>query len=280
MVPPAPPGTFRVVTWNLWWRFGPDPDARHRAITDVLRAVEPDVVCLQEVHGDDDGTDRGRELAEALDLHLTRSEPRTFRGESFGNAVLSRRPAVDRGEVALPLADGSPGFRNATWARLELPSGPLPVISTHLAFRFDESELRQRQAATLLELASQLRGDGDEPPPVIVGGDLNAVPDSDEIRLLTGRRSAPVPGIVFTDAWPQVRDDPGHTWDRRVPYLADSTWPQRRLDYVLVSWPRPKPLGNPVQAFLVGDEPVDGVWPSDHFGVAVDLVGEAPPTTG
>ena len=271
MVPAAPPGTFRVVTWNLWWRFGDDPDARHRAIAEVLLEVAPDVVCLQEVHGDAAGADRSRELAEALGVELTRSEPRAFRGESFGNAVLSRAPVIDRGEVALPLADGAPGFRNAVWARLELPSGPIPVISTHLAFRFDESELRQRQATTILELAARLRGAGDDPPPVVLGADLNAVPDSDELRLLTGRREAPVPGIVLTDTWPQVRDDPGHTWDSRNPNLAGSTWPQRRLDYVMVSWPRRKPAGNPVQAFLVGDAPVGGVWPSDHFGVAVDL---------
>ena len=279
MAPTAPPGTFRVVTWNLWWRFGPDPDARHRAITDVLRDVEPDVVCLQEVHSDADGADRAGDLAEALDLELTRSEPKQFRGESFGNAVLSRSPVIDRGEVALPLADGSPGFRNATWARLQMPFGQLPVISTHLAFRFDESELRQRQATALLELASELRGDGDDPPPVVLGGDLNALPSSDEIRLLTGHRTVPIPGIVFSDSWPQVRDDPGHTWDRRNPYLADSAWPQRRLDYVMVSWPRPQPIGNPAQAFLIGDEPVDGVWPSDHFGVVADLIGQASPPT-
>ncbi|MEO1060989.1 MAG: endonuclease/exonuclease/phosphatase family protein [Actinomycetota bacterium] len=261
------------MTWNLWWRFGPDPDARHRAIAEVLRRVRPDVVCVQEVHGDDDGADRARELGAALGLEVARSEPKEFRGESFGNAVLSRHPIAEHGEIALPLADGSPGFRNATWARLATPGATLPVITTHLAFRFDESELRQRQATALLELAADLRDDGDDAPPVVLTGDLNAVPDSDEIRLLTGRRAAPVPGIVFTDAWPQVRDDPGHTWDRRVPYLADAVWPQRRLDYVMVSWPRPKPLGNPVQAFLIGDEPVDGVWPSDHLGVVVDLIG-------
>lgn len=102
-------------------------------------------------------------------------------------------------------------------------------------------------------------------------GDLNAVPDSDEIRLLTGRSAVPVPGLVFNDCWPQVRDDPGHTWVRRNPHLVDSVWPERRLDYVLVSWPRPAPLGNPVGAVLIGDGPVDGLWPSDHLGVAVDL---------
>jgi endonuclease/exonuclease/phosphatase family metal-dependent hydrolase len=145
------------------------------------------------------------------------------------------------------------------------------VISTHLAYRFDESLVRQQQARALASLAADLRADPLRSPPVLLCGDLNAVPDSDELRLLTGRSRAPVDGLVFNDCWPQVRDDPGHTWVRRNPHLSESLWPQRRLDYVLVSWPRPAPLGNPAQAFLVGDGPVDGVWPSDHLGVAVDL---------
>ncbi|CAN5598450.1 hypothetical protein BH23ACT3_BH23ACT3_21470 [soil metagenome] len=38
----------RVMTWNLWWRFG-DWERRAPAIVEVLRQQDPDVVCLQEV---------------------------------------------------------------------------------------------------------------------------------------------------------------------------------------------------------------------------------------
>lgn len=271
MIPASPPDTFRVVTWNLWWRFGDDPDARHHAITAVLATLDPDVVCLQEVHGTDGGGDRAAELGHALGLRVARTDHPSHRGETFGNAILSRWPIAEQGQRRLVDASGQPGHRLALWAVLDAPFGRLPAVTTHLAHRFDESELRQRQAAEVLELVAELRDAPDTSPPVLVAGDLNAVPDSDELRLLTGRRPPPVPGVVLTDVWPQVRDDPGHTWDRRVPYLADSAWPQRRLDYVLVSWPRARPVGNPVQAFLIGDEPVDGVWPSDHLGVVADL---------
>ena len=146
------------------------------------------------------------------------------------------------------------------------------MICTHLAFRFDESAVRLAQVGALCALARELRGPGSrERPPVVLAGDLNATPDSDELRALTGRSAPPVPGLVFTDCWPQVSAESGHTWVRRNPYLRDATWPERRLDYVLTSWPRRAPVGNPVHAFLVGDEPVDGVWPSDHLGVAVDV---------
>ena len=103
-------------------------------------------------------------------------------------------------------------------------------------------------------------------------GDLNAQPDADEVRLLTGASAPAVPGLVFTDAWAAGGDgSPGHTWDRRNPHLADATWPQRRLDYVLVSWPRPKPLGSVARCWLAGVEPVEGVVASDHHAVVADL---------
>ena len=53
-------------------------------------------------------------------------------------------------------------------------------------------------------------------------------------------------GVVFSDVWEVVGEGgrlgrEGVTWDPRNPYLSDTAWPNRRLDYLLVSWPRPKP---------------------------------------
>jgi endonuclease/exonuclease/phosphatase family metal-dependent hydrolase len=115
------------------------------------------------------------------------------------------------------------------------------------------------------------RGDPDTELPVVIGGDFNAPPDSDEIRLLTGRRAVPVKNLVLSDCWEQVGDGPGATWRHDNPYQAATAWPNRRLDYVFVSWPRPKPLGNPLAAWLTGLGPVDGVHPSDHAAVVVEL---------
>src|SRR5687768_3630431 len=38
----------RVMTWNLWWRFGPFEE-RQPLIAATLARAEPDIVCLQEV---------------------------------------------------------------------------------------------------------------------------------------------------------------------------------------------------------------------------------------
>lgn len=45
----------------------------------------------------------------------------------------------------------------------------------------------------------------------------------------------------------------------------------RRIDYIFSAWPRPGGAGHPVRCELIGAEPVDGIFASDHFGVVADL---------
>jgi endonuclease/exonuclease/phosphatase family metal-dependent hydrolase len=264
------------MTWNLWWRFGPW-EQRHHAIVETIRRCAPDVLCLQEVWADAHGGQAAL-LAEELGFHAVSSARIGTHDVSFTNAVMSRWPSTPLADEALPRADGTPGHRRIVAARVATPWGDWPVASTHLDHRFDASGTRQRQCTRLLELAAQWRGDPASDLPVIVGADVNAVADSDEVRLLAGRRAG-VAGVVFSDAWEQTGPDDGWTWRRDNPYSADSAWPNRRLDYVLVSWPRPKPVGNPVRSWLAGCEPVDvsgvSVWPSDHAAVITEVTTPA-----
>jgi len=290
------------MTWNLWWRFG-DWEARAAAIERVVREQDPDLLLLQEVWSEPEdpaatarpgdapgdvpldslahrlGRALGRHVALTDDPFAEHRAARRAAGEEaagFHNAILSRWPLLDVASHPLPRLDGEPGHRRALTAVVDAPSGRWPVVSTHLDYRFDESLVRQRQCEALLRIVAAVRADPATTPPVIVGGDFNAVPDSDEIRLLTGRRAGPLPGLVLSDCWEQVGEGPGPTWRRDNPYQAATAWPERRLDYVFVSWPRPKPAGNPVRAWLAGHEPVDGLHPSDHAAVVVDLVDELP----
>ena len=262
----------RVMTWNLWWRFGPH-EQRFSAIVDTVRAADPDVLCLQE-EWSYPTYDQAEGLAAAPGRHVVRTDPVLFDGFSFGNAVLARWPITRVASEALPDRYGEPGHRRIVAGSVHTPFGPWPVASTHFDHLFDASATRQLQARHLLELAATWRGDPADDLPLIVGADLNAVPDSDEVRMLTGRRPG-IPGIVFSDAWAQAGEGDGPTWRSSNPHTADSTWPDRRLDYLLVSWPRPKPVGNPLRAWNVGTEPVDvggsAIWPSDHAAVVAEF---------
>jgi endonuclease/exonuclease/phosphatase family metal-dependent hydrolase len=265
----------RVMSWNVWWRFGPWAE-RQPAIIDTIIAEAPDVLCLQEVWSDGETSLAGI-VAERLGYHVALSDnSRTRRGDiGFHNAVVSRWPITAIDSRPLPDSTGADGHRRALLVDLQTPWGAWPVVSTHLAYRFDESALRTAQVQTLQRLVADRRGDPDHDLPTILCGDLNAVPDSDEIRLLTGRRPGP-PNLVFSDCWEQAGDGPGHTWRVDNPYQADTAWPNRRLDYVLVSWPRPKPVGNPRRAWLAGVAPIGGVTPSDHAAVVAELTVPSP----
>lgn len=46
-----PAGRARMMTWNIWWRFGPRWQDRQHGLLETLRAVDADVVALQEVWG-------------------------------------------------------------------------------------------------------------------------------------------------------------------------------------------------------------------------------------
>ena len=259
----------RVLTWNLWWRFGPW-EQRQRPIVAELKRVDSDILMLQEVWAAD-GEDQVDQLASALGFYSERTRSPDGKPQSFGNAILSRWPVELTETIYLPGADGQPSRRTAMMCHIQAPLGPVGAVVTHLTWEYNYSEVRERQLEAIVDLVGRHRSDDPLSPPVIMAGDLNATPDSTEIARLTGRAKPYDRELVFTDSWAAASDDPGYTWVRDNPYRADSQWPRRRLDYVMVSWPRPKPLGNPISAELVGTEPFEGFVPSDHYGVLAEL---------
>ena len=259
----------RIVTWNLWWRFGDNWRDRHEAITATLAELEADIVCCQEIWAERDGPNQADLLGDALGMNVAHHPRFGRRGLSFSNALLARESIIESGSHSLAVGDQS-GHRTAVVARIARGEGEMTVICAHLEHRFQLSEIRQGQVATLCELAAPHHDpDGF---PVVLAGDFNAVPTSEEIRLLTGERPPPVPELVWSDAWAQAGDGPGFTWSGQNPYLSQAMWPNRRIDYVFVSTPRPVPTGNIKSIRLVGTEPVDGVVGSDHYGLVTDLV--------
>ncbi|MFI1013894.1 endonuclease/exonuclease/phosphatase family protein [Streptomyces sp. NPDC020965] len=274
----------RVLTWNVWWRFGPW-EQRQKAILTVLRELRPDVVGLQEVWAQG-GENLAEWLAEELGMHWTwaaSTAPERWQnhlGDStvdFGNAVLSRWPILDRAVARLPAADGDDDGRLALYALLDAPAGRVPFFTTHLSSDIDGSAVRCAQVVELAGFIAGHRG-GTEFPPVVTG-DLNAWPDSDEIRLLGGYKTAPaVPGQVLLDAWEYADPAaPSNTWDLANPYVAQYSEPSVRIDYIHVGQPGLRGIGRVGAVRRAGDGPVGGVWPSDHAAVVADLVATALP---
>src|SRR5215218_2818720 len=182
----------RVATWNVWWRFGPWAE-RQPAIAETLRRIDADVIALQEVWDVDDGTGQSEALAEALGYEHVFASGFDAGEASFGNAVLSRWPIATSDTRALPTTPSTDEFRVVLRVEVDGPRGRFELYTTHLNWRYDESHVRQAQVRALAEFVAESAG---RPYPPIVCGDFNAEPDSDEIRMLTGRAAVPVARVA------------------------------------------------------------------------------------
>jgi endonuclease/exonuclease/phosphatase family metal-dependent hydrolase len=257
----------RVASWNLWWRFGPW-EQRAPAITATLRDVDADVVCIQEVWGAEDGATFASVLGDALGYEHAYASRFDIKGVPFGNAILSRWPIVHTEWWPLPSRDDAEEQRTLLLAEIEGPRGTIQVFNTHLNWRFDHSDVRQQQVAFICEHISSKRPRSFPP---ILCGDMNASPDSTEMWMLNGRTTLPVPKVVFHDAWEMAGDGDGHTWSNDNPYARLDLEIARRIDYVYTGWPRSGGAGHVTSCSVIGRDPVDGVVPSDHYGVLAEL---------
>ena len=264
----------RVLTWNLWWRFGPW-EARRPAIAATLARLDADVMCLQEVW-DDGAVNFAAELAAELGFHHVYGARLDIDGVRFGNAVLSRWPITDSEVLPLPAEPEVEELRTCVRADIDGPRGSLQVFSTHLNWRFDQSATRQDQVEAICRFIETSKPDGGRAVPPILCGDFNADPDSDEIRMLNGLASTPVPKLVFHDAWIVAGQGSnssatGATWTNDNPYAELDLEPDRRIDYILVGWPKAGGVGHVTKATVECLEPVAGVVASDHLGILAEL---------
>jgi endonuclease/exonuclease/phosphatase family metal-dependent hydrolase len=258
--------SLRVVTWNVWGRFGPW-HGRQAALVSTLNDVAPDVVLLQESWVDDAGIDQASILGDRLGLaHRCRSDVGLVHGDwAPVNAIVARWPLRDvQVHDLVSIDDGWGGV--VLRAVVDGPRGELDAYCVALDWP-PQASRRRRHAVT--QVAHLIHGhQAATRRPLLVGGDFNASPDSDEIRALTGLGAPAVDGFVLFDAWEVGGGEgSGVTWSRSNPWAAPILLPDRRIDYLFAGWPRRGGVGSVVSAELVGTEPVDGTVPSDHYGV-------------
>lgn len=272
--------TLRVVTLNLWGDHAPLA-ARLDAAAAGLRALEPDVVLLQEVRAGEGLPNTAEQLAARLGAgHVVayaagvQAEagtwgPGSAAGEE-GVAILTRHAFGETRVGELP--DGRPTERRVLLsARVDAAGAALWCHTTHLHWRLTDGLARERQVVAIDEAVREIAGDA----PHVLGGDFNAAPDCDEIRFLCGRHTLAGRRTYWQDAFARCNPgEPGWTWARQNPMTEPLRWlePDRRVDYLFVSTERRDGRGRVLDARVVLDLPApDGTWPSDHFGVLAEI---------
>jgi endonuclease/exonuclease/phosphatase family metal-dependent hydrolase len=160
-----------VLNWNIWHggcHLGPEGARR---VLDLIRAVRPDLVTLQEAYGSQEM------FAEELGMHLLTTAP------SANLAILSRFPIkalpVSHGsfqsllaEITLP--DGRPLQLASWWLRYASYAGGLYHTPGHdtAVWIADDTRLSAADARSILE--KDIAPNRRPGVPLVIGGDFNS----------------------------------------------------------------------------------------------------------
>jgi endonuclease/exonuclease/phosphatase family metal-dependent hydrolase len=238
---PAPSGLpgrpLNVLTYNIHHGAGTDGVVDLERIAQVIEKSDADVIGLQEVdrHWSERSgwVDQATWFAKRLKLHvayaanldldpLNPGEPR----RQYGTAVLSRYPIRDFQNTYLPKYPGQEQ-RGLAVATIKVRGETLRFANTHLTHNNNAERLEQANKVVEL-LAGSTR-------PTLLVGDLNARPDTPEMKTLTAK---------WNDTWTEVGVGPGYT--------IEATNPTARIDYILHT-PTLRPKSAAVLSTLASD---------------------------
>jgi endonuclease/exonuclease/phosphatase family metal-dependent hydrolase len=230
--------TLKLMTYNL--RFG--ELASMEQIADYISSEHPDIVALQEC---DWATNRTRaphqngvmfvnELAYHTGMFGIYGKSINYTGGYYGIGILSRYPILRYERVLLP-NDGKTEQRSMLIADIELPDGTvITFVNTHLEVK--TAQMRIEQVQFINEYLK------DCPNHLFLAGDMNAIPDTEEMEMLR-------------QGWSDITD--------RV-FTYSTSEPQIKIDYIYT-----KPSEN---VELLGTEVQEDIKLSDHFPVISTIV--------
>ncbi|MFY1691139.1 endonuclease/exonuclease/phosphatase family protein [Plantactinospora sp. WMMB782] len=265
----------RVLTYNLWGVRGDWP-SRRTVIAAELRRLEPDVAVFQE-------TVVQEEYDQVVDLlghgyEIVHQIGRTADG--VGASIASRWPMTNLRQRLLHVTTrvdaAEPWIGSVALVDVQVPEPYGRTLLVHFkpSWQFHltyERELQARIVAQLVEDAVALEA----PAHVVLAGDLDSGPESSMIRFWSGRQSLDGLSVAYRDAWEDVHGiENGQTFTAENPLRASGQIRfeiGRRIDYVFVRADQWGPTLGVTGCAVVLDQPVGGVWASDHFGVLADL---------
>jgi endonuclease/exonuclease/phosphatase family metal-dependent hydrolase len=271
-------GDIRVVVLNVWGRRGAWEE-RRRVLVDGLRALQPDLVAFIEAIK----TDVYDQVFDVLgaEYHVAHQTERELGGDADveagqGASIASRWPIGEVREIDQQVTPRTKDFAATTVAaeiQAPEPAGPLWLVNHVPNWQRDFEHERELQAVRAARIVEDLVRD--RRMHVVFAGDFTADPDSASVRFLTGRQSLEGMSVCYRDAWESAHPgEPGDTFTPQNPLMEERNrdWPSRRLDYILVRCGDHRaPDLDILDCRLIFDQPVEGVWATDHFGVIADL---------
>jgi endonuclease/exonuclease/phosphatase family metal-dependent hydrolase len=264
-----PDGALRVATHNvhyIWlgkdggaWSVA-DWERRKAAMDAAFKTIDADLIAFQEMESFDFGSDRNINLTRdwltsqnpdyALAAHgpaetIPPTQPIFYRKDRLnmldqGWFFFSDTPDV----IYSRTFNGSfPAF--ASWAMMQDRKSGAQFYAINLHFEFKSATNRQLSAALVAKRIAPWISEG---TPVILLGDLNAREGAKPLQILetAGITFAPIKGATY--------------------HLNRGANLFGAIDHIGVA-----NGATPLSAPMVLRETFDGVWPSDHYPVALDL---------
>lgn len=204
----------RILTYNVHRCVGADRRLDVARVADVIAALDPDIVALQELDVGrmrTNGVDQAHEIARRLEMAFHFHPAMKVEEELYGDAILTRHPERKIKSAALPgherVSQLEP--RGALWVSISIEGRELQVFTTHLGLVPRE---QRNQADTLV--GPHWLGHPDCTGPTILLGDFNVTSRSAVYRTLAqalrpARRHAlrSSPSATFPSVLPVLRID-------------------------------------------------------------------------
>src|SRR4030042_4335550 len=188
--------SFKVLTYNIHNGSDAQENYNFEAVIDVLSALQADIIGINEVDSDWGSRSNWQDQVKILSNRLNMESyyapamvlpPQDSRREKreYGNALFTRFLVMEKTQHLMYMHDDEAitydgtcdtESRSLLQARLNLKGNKLWVLVTHLTV-YDQKD-RLNQAKKLVKIIKNLKG------ALILMGDLNATPDSEELTRL------------------------------------------------------------------------------------------------
>jgi endonuclease/exonuclease/phosphatase family metal-dependent hydrolase len=245
--------SLKILDWNIEGGNSADGDSNWDGIENTIRAENPDIVTLQEVHNDagqtvdgSPGINQWQTLLNdfpAYDGHFARGDDDGL-GGSAGQLILTKYSIAEKVTWTLPNDDSGAVYHSMAGVKVNIGGTDVRIYTTHFSAGAGSAPVARRQAQAQYVLDKM---PGTMTAPMLFTGDLNFRPD-DTIRPW-------IAGDGWYDAWTQVNPNIGSDV---VTHPGDGE--DARIDYVYAT-----------AGIDASDAHTDTTTVSDHRPVIVDL---------
>nr|WP_250810049.1 endonuclease/exonuclease/phosphatase family protein [Neorhizobium tomejilense] len=204
----------KILSYNVHSCIGTDRRLDPARVAEVIAALEPDIIGLQELdvgRSRTGGIDQAHAIASLLQMQSHFHAALNLAEERYGDAILTALPARMVKGAGLP-SHGEQ--RGAVWVEIEVGEHKLQVLNTHLGLLGGD---RMRQIGEILGPSWMGAPDCHGKPKILIG-DFNATPVTATYKAVA-RQMADVP--LLSGGRPKA------TFPSRLPLL--------RIDHVFAS---------------------------------------------